>query len=190
MVPEPEIPVAVRYLGVVKDREALIGTLIALKLSGLLTKIWARLDWWLQLAAVLWTTYCTWNQFPVYHRSSLPLALSLLARIIKSEWLIAAKHSLSACAPAARLHPLTSVALRTCNFQNICCDDIYRVMLSSRNLRWAAPWLHSTFHGHYKFETLRRSSRRSSKQIAKFWPTQDTKIMMMLAGVTSCSTWN
>lgn len=56
MVPEPGIPVAVRYLGVVKDREALIGTLIALKLSGLLTKICARLDWWLQLAAVLWTT--------------------------------------------------------------------------------------------------------------------------------------
>lgn len=124
-----------------------------------------------------------------------PLSLSLLTRIIKSEWLIAAKHSLSACAPAARLHPLTSAALRTCNFQNICCDDIYRMMLSSRNLRWAAPWLyvrdHSTFHGHYKFETqIRKSIRRSSKQFAKFWPTQATKIMMMLAGVTSCSTWN
>lgn len=44
MAPERVIPVAVRYLGVVKDREALIGTLIALKLSGLLTKICARLD--------------------------------------------------------------------------------------------------------------------------------------------------
>lgn len=44
MVPVRGIPVAVRYLGVVKDREALIGTLIALKLSGLLTKICARLD--------------------------------------------------------------------------------------------------------------------------------------------------
>lgn len=126
--------------------------------------------------------------------SLLSPSLSLFARIIKSEWLIAAKHSLSACAPAATLLPLTSVALRTCNFQNICCDDIHRVMLSSRNLRWAAPWLyvrdHSTFHGHYKFEILRRSIQRSSKQIAKFWLTRATKIMMMLAGVTSCSTWN
>lgn len=101
MVLEPGIPVAVRYLGVVNDREALIGTLIALKLSGLLTKICARLDWWLQLAAVLWTTYCTWNQFPVYHRSSLPLSL----RSHHQEWVINCGKTL-----AQRLRPGGNIA--------------------------------------------------------------------------------
>lgn len=114
MVPERGIPVAVRYLRVVKDREALIGTLIALKLSGLLTKICARLDWWLQLAAVLDNGHETSS---LYHRSSLRS---------QQEWVINCGKTLALRlrTPAARLHLLTSgarffIALRTCNFQNI-----------------------------------------------------------------------